>query len=295
MSGSHTLPAVTGGAALDRVWLSRSLLFVPGSRPDRFATAVAAGPGLVILDLEDAVGAADKDSARTDVLTWLLAGNVAMVRINPPGSPWYADDVAMVGEAVVPVMLPKCEHAGQVTDLAASLGDVGIVALIETAAGVLATRDIAAASGVARVAFGAADLGAQLGVDPADTTAMQHARSQLVLASAAAGIPGPIDSPTFDITDEDTWQADAEHAKRLGFTGKLCIHPRQVAATETAFAPTSAELHWAQQVVDAASATSNAVTTAAGAMVDRPVVQRAHRLLNQQGHARSDPEPDATT
>jgi citrate lyase subunit beta/citryl-CoA lyase len=279
---------VTGGAALDRVWLSRSLLFVPGSRPDRFAKAVAAGPGLVILDLEDAVGAADKDSARADVLTWLLAGNLAMVRINPSGTPWYDADVAMVGEAGVPVMLPKCEHAGQITGLAASLADrVGIVALIETAAGVLNAQQIAVSRGVARLAFGSIDLGAQLGVDPADTTAMLAARSHLVLASAAAGIPGPIDSPTLDLTDETTWRSDADHAKRLGFTGKLCIHPRQVTATEEAFAPTKAELHWAQQVVDSASATQNAVMTVAGTMVDPPVLERARHLLSQR--------PDATT
>jgi citrate lyase subunit beta / citryl-CoA lyase len=287
---------VTGGAALDRVWLSVSLLFVPGSRPDRFAKAVAAGPGLVILDLEDAVGAADRDSARADVLTWLLAGNLAMVRINPPGTAWYDDDVAMVGEAGVPVMLPKCEHAGQITDLATALGDgVGIVALVETAAGVLNAREIAASPGVARIAFGSIDLGAQLGVDPADTTAMLAARSHLVLASAAAGIPGPIDSPTLDLTDEATWRSDAAHAKRLGFTAKLCIHPRQVAATEEAFAPTKAELHWAQQIVDSASATQSAVTTVVGTMVDAPVVDRARRLLSQQRDARSDSEPQAGT
>jgi citrate lyase subunit beta / citryl-CoA lyase len=288
MSRSHTLPAVTGGAALDRVWLSRSLLFVPGSRPDRFAKAVAAGPGLVILDLEDAVGAAGKDSARADVLTWLLAGNHAIVRVNPPGSPWYDADVAMVAEAGAPVMLPKCEHAGQVADLAASLGDgVGIVALIETAAGILNAVQIAASPGVARVAFGSIDLGAQLGVDPADTTAMQPARSHLVLASAAAGIPGPIDSPTLDLNDETTWRSDAAHAKRLGFTGKLCIHPRQVAATEKAFAPTPKELQWAREVIDSAATTQDAVAAVAGSMVDRPVQERARRLLNQL--------PDATT
>jgi citrate lyase subunit beta / citryl-CoA lyase len=286
MSRSHTLPAVSGGAALDRVWLSRSLLFVPGSRPDRFAKAVAAGPGLLILDLEDAVGAADKDAARADVRTWLQAGNLAMVRINPTSSPWYDDDVAMVAAAGAPVMLPKCEHAGQITDLAAALGDgVGIVALIETAAGVLAARDICAA-GVARVAFGAADLSAQLGVDPADSTAMLAARSQLVLASAAAGIAGPIDSPTFTITDDSSWRADAAHAKRLGYTGKLCIHPRQVEATEETFAPTKQELQWAREVIDSV-ATRGAVTTVAGSMVDAPVVERARRLLNQL--------PDAST
>jgi citrate lyase subunit beta/citryl-CoA lyase len=284
---------VTGGAVLDRVWLSRSLLFVPASRPDRFDKAVAAGPGLVILDLEDAVAAADKPAARDHVQSWLQAGNAAMVRINPPATPGYDDDVAMVSAATVPVMLPKCESARQITDLAASLGDgVPIVALIETAAGVLSAGEICATAGVARVAFGAADLAAQLGVDPADPTAMQHARSVLVLASAAAGIAGPIDSPTFHLNDEATWRSEAQHARTLGFTGKLCIHPRQVSAIEAAFAPTPDELTWAQQVVDNTSATQPAVTTVAGSLVDAPVLERAKRLLAQQNPHRSDPEPD---
>jgi citrate lyase subunit beta/citryl-CoA lyase len=270
---------VSGSAALDRVWLSVSLLFVPGSRPDRFAKAAAAGPGLVILDLEDAVAAADKDAARDHAHTWLRDGNLAMVRINPAGTAWYDGDVAMAREVGCAVMLAKCEDAAQVADLAAALGPgVPIVALIETATGILNAREICAADGVARIAFGSADLAAQLGVDPADTTAMLAARSQLVLASAAAGIAGPIDSPTLDLTDEDSWRSDAAHARRLGFTGKLCIHPRQVPAMGEVFAPTEAELTWARAVLDSAE---NAVTTVAGAMVDAPVVERARRLLSR--------------
>jgi citrate lyase subunit beta / citryl-CoA lyase len=276
---SHTVPAVSGSAALDRVWLSASLLFVPGSRPDRFAKAAAANPGLVILDLEDAVAAADKDAAREHAHTWLRDGNLAMVRINPAGTAWYDGDVAMARDVSCPVMLAKCEDAAQVADLAARIGPaVPIVALIETATGILNAREICSANGVARIAFGSIDLAAQLGVDPTDTTAMLAARSQLVLASAAAGIAGPVDSPTLDFTDEDSWRSDAAHARRLGFTGKLCIHPRQVPAMDEVFAPTEAELTWARAVLDAAD---NAVTTVAGAMVDAPVVERARRLLSR--------------
>jgi citrate lyase subunit beta / citryl-CoA lyase len=268
---------VTGGAALDRVWLSVSLLFVPGSRPDRFGKAAAANPGIVILDLEDAVAAADKDAARTNVASWLNDGNVAIVRINAVGTAWYDADAAMVREIGCPVMLAKCEDRAQVATLAGAVGrDVPIVPLIETATGILNAREICSADGVTRVAFGSIDLAARLGVDPADATAMLAARSQLVLASAAAGIAGPVDSPTLDLTDESSWRDDAAHARRLGFTAKLCIHPRQVSAVETAFAPTPAELSWARDVVDSAP---DAVTTVAGSMVDPPVVERARRLL----------------
>jgi citrate lyase subunit beta/citryl-CoA lyase len=270
---------VSGSAALDRVWLSVSLLFVPGSRPDRFAKAAAANPGMVILDLEDAVAAVDKDAARDHACTWLGAGNPAMVRVNAAGTAWYDADVAMAREAGCAVMLAKCEGSAQIADLAGTLGPaVPIVPLIETATGVLNAREICSAEGVTRVAFGSIDLAAQLGVDPGDTTAMLAARSQLVLASAAAGIAGPIDSPTLDLTHEDTWRSDAAHARRLGFTAKLCIHPRQLPAVEAAFAPTEAELTWAREVVDSAD---NAVTTVAGAMVDPPVVERARRLLSR--------------
>jgi citrate lyase subunit beta/citryl-CoA lyase len=268
---------VSGSAALDRVWLSVSLLFVPGSRPDRFAKAAAAGPDLVILDLEDAVAPADKDTARDHACRWLAAGNLAMVRINAAGTAWYDDDVAMVREAGCPVMLAKCESATQVADLAVALAaGVPVVPLVETATGILDAREICAADGVARVGFGSIDLATALGVDPADPTAMLAARSQLVLASAAAGIAGPVDSPTLDVTDEDSWRSDAEHARRLGFTAKLCVHPRQLAAVQDAFAPTTAELGWARAVLES---DGDAVTTVAGSMVDPPVVERARRLL----------------
>jgi citrate lyase subunit beta/citryl-CoA lyase len=275
---------VTGGGVLDRVSLARSLLFVPGSRPDRFASAAAADPGLVILDLEDAVAATDKDVARANVRSWLRAGNVAMVRVNAAGTAWYAEDVAAIQDLDCAVMLPKCEHPDQVAGLHAALGGaVPIVALIETAQGVLDARGICAAAGIARMAFGSADLAAQLGVDPADTNAMQHARSHLVLAAAAAGIAGPVDSPSFDLTDETIWRAEAAHARGLGFTAKLCIHPRQVPVIDASFAPTEAELTWARAVLDSADDPVNgAVTTVGGSMIDAPVVARARRLLSRQ-------------
>lgn len=253
-----------------------SLLFVPGHRPDRFAKAAAAGAGAIILDLEDAVAPGDKEAARAHVVEWLAGGGAGIVRINPPGTPWHADDVVAVSGA--PVMLPKAETADHVADVAAALGpDPQIIPLIETAAGVLGAVAVLEAPGVVRAAFGSIDLSAQLGIDPNDLQACLFARSQLVLASAAAGVAGPIDSVTVDVADDARLEADTRHGASLGFTAKMCIHPRQLEVVHTAFRPTEEELIWARRVLEAAG--DGAVTTLDGKMIDKPVVDRARRTL----------------
>jgi citrate lyase subunit beta / citryl-CoA lyase len=252
-----------------------SLLFVPGHRPDRFAKAAAAGAGAIVLDLEDAVAPADKDSARAHVTAWLADGGAGIVRINPPGTPWYAADLKAV--AGHPVMLPKAETAEQV----AGLGSAAVLPLIESAAGMLAAAQILAAPGVVRAAFGSIDLSVGLGVDPDDPTALLFARSQLVLASAAAGVAGPVDGVTTDVTDDERLAADARRAAALGFTGKLCIHPRQLAAVHAAFRPSDDELGWARRVVEAFA--DAGVATLDGKMIDKPVVDRARRMLARVG------------
>jgi citrate lyase subunit beta/citryl-CoA lyase len=258
-----------------------SLLFVPGHRPDRFAKAAASGAGAIILDLEDAVAPDAKDQAREDVLAWLSKENdgLAVVRINAPGTQWYDDDVdAVAALPGVAVMLPKAESHDDVFELVAALGEfAAVLPLIETGAGVLSAREILAVPGVLRAAFGSIDLSAQLGVDPTDAQAMLFARSRLVLASAAAGVAGPIDGVNTDITDDDALARDSRHAVTLGFTGKLCIHPRQLDAVHTAFRPTDDELAWARKVLDAAG--DGAVTVLDGKMIDKPVVDRARRIL----------------
>jgi citrate lyase subunit beta/citryl-CoA lyase len=259
-----------------------SLLFVPGHRPDRFAKAADAGAGAIILDLEDAVAPEDKDTAREHVAAWLATGGGGVVRINAPGTPWYADDLEAV--AGHPVMLPKTETPEQVAEVAAALGaDPAVIPLIETAAGILNAARILTAPGVVRAAFGSIDLSAGLGVHPDDTTALLFARSQLVLASAAAGVGGPVDGVTTDVTDEERLAADARHGAALGFTGKMCIHPRQLAVVHEVFRPTDAELTWARRVVEAFSGAG--AGTLDGKMIDKPVVDRARRLLARVGEA----------
>lgn len=258
-----------------------SLLFVPGHRPDRFAKAAAAGAGAIILDLEDAVAPEAKDSAREHVVAWLTKERVglAVVRINAPGTPWYDDDLEAIASIEgTAVMLPKAETHDDVYELVAVLGEfAAVLPLIETAAGVLGAREILSVPGVLRPAFGSIDLSAQLGVDPTDAQAMLFTRSRLVLAAAAAGVAGPLDGVNTDLSDDDALARDSRHAAALGFTGKMCIHPRQLEAVHAAFSPTDEEVAWARKVLDAAG--DGAVTVLDGKMIDKPVVDRARRIL----------------
>ena len=251
-----------------------SLLFVPGDRPDRFGKAAASGAGVVIVDLEDAVATADKDRARDHAADWLSGGNRAVVRINPPGTPWSEADIAMAAEYACPVMIPKAESRAVVADVASQVTGP-LILLVETALGVEQASQLCATSSVVRAAFGNLDLSTALGIDPTDRTALLHSRSRLVIASAAAGIAPPIDGVTTDIRNGAVLRADIEHARRLGFTGKLCIHPAQLAAVDKGFRPSPQEEQWARTVLDA----GESATTVGGQMVDKPVLERARRIL----------------
>jgi len=258
---------------------ARSLLFVPGSRPDRFAKAAASGADLVIIDLEDAVAPQDKEEARENAAAWLARGNAAVVRINAPGTPWHDADLSAAAAALAPVMVPKAEDAAVFSDLARRAADCPLIPLIETATGVERAAEICAVPGTVRAAFGNVDLAGQLGVAPDDHIALGYARSRLVSASAAAGIAAPIDGVTTAIRDADALAADLAHARRLGFTAKLCVHPGQVEQVGVAFAPTEEERRWARAVLDA----QQSLAVVDGQMVDRPVIERARRILATDG------------
>lgn len=250
---------------------------MPGDRPERFDKAAASGADLVVLDLEDAVAPDAKSAARQNAVAW-LASHPCGVRINASGTEWFADDVEAVSGHACVVMVAKAESPkvlGEVADLLAP--GSALLALVETAAGVAAATSVASAPGVGRLAFGSYDLAAELGVSPDDRDAMAWSRGALVIASATAGIPAPIDGVTGDIRDDARLRSDVEAAARIGFSGKLCIHPRQVPVVHEALAPSEEELAWAQAVV--ASAAGGGVTVVDGRMVDKPVVDRARRLL----------------
>ncbi|MGW3471284.1 HpcH/HpaI aldolase/citrate lyase family protein [Saccharopolyspora sp. NPDC000995] len=263
----------------DTIAAARTLLFVPGYRPDRFDKAAGSGADLVVLDLEDAVAPDQKDTAREHARTWLAAGNRAVVRINPARTPWHDQDLTAVSGLATALMVPKAESADQIGAVAARAPRAGIIPLIETAAGVTRAVAVCSAAAVVRPAFGSVDLAAQLGIDHCSHEALRHARSALVLAAATAGCGAPIDGVTTALDDEAALQADLDHSVTLGFTGKLCVHPRQVEHANTAFTPSDGELRWAQRVL--AAGADGAVASLDGQMIDRPVLLRAEAIVRR--------------
>ncbi|MBW9122324.1 CoA ester lyase [Microbacterium trichothecenolyticum] len=263
-----------------------SALFVPGNKPALFDKAAASGAHAVIADLEDAVAPAERSAARTAVKAAVLAGQPLAVRINAPGAPDHALDLALLaemraaGSVPVAVVLAKTEEAADVADvIRASGAGTQVIALIETARGIVNAPYIAQADGLARIAFGALDYA--LDIDAEGDTALLFARSTLVVASRAAGLPAPLDSPTANFRDLEAVQSEAAEARRLGFGGKLCIHPAQVRPVHTVFQPTESEITRARRVVAAAEAADGGVVQVDGEMVDTPVVDAARRILQR--------------
>jgi len=250
-------------------------LFVPANRPDRFQKAAASTAEAVILDLEDAVPAAEKDQARARLQTGFTEKPV-IVRINGPATPWHDADVeALRGLRPAAIMLPKAEQAREIERLTAALaGRFPILALIETARGLANARALAALDGIARLVFGSIDYCADLGCAHTHEILMP-VRSELVLASKLAGIAAPIDGVTARLDDPAVAFKDAAHARDLGMTGKLCIHPGQVEAVRRAFMPSAMDIDWAERVL----AAGEGAVTVDGAMVDEPVRIRARAIL----------------
>lgn len=258
-----------------------TMLFVPGNRPDRFDKAHATGADVVLLDLEDAVPRDDKESARGHVRQYLAGGGGGVIRVNAVGTPWHEEDQILAAEAGCPVMLPKAEDPAEITAVLAALApNSGVIALIETARGVLAAAEVCAVPGVVRVALGNADLAAELGVDPSDYASLVLARQHLVLAAAASRIAPPVDGVTTAVGDELEVLADARRGASLGFSGKLCFHPSQVDPVRAAFRPGADALEWARKVVDTPGDGARVVD---GRMIDEPLVRRARALLARAG------------
>lgn len=253
-----------------------TLLFVPGDRPDRFERALRSGADVVVCDLEDAVAVDAKETARDHVRDAAAAGARVAVRVNAVGTAWHEADVAMAVEHRLSLVLPKADRAAVAALAELDLGGTEVLALVETARGLLDAADVAAAPSVRRLALGHLDLATDLGVAPDVLTVMDHARTTLVVASSAAGVVGPVDGVTPQLRDAERLADDLTRAERLGMRGKLCIHPDQVAAATDRFAPSPQELAWASSVVTAERA---GVAVVDGQMVDAPVLARARQVL----------------
>ena len=255
----------------------RSYLFVPGNRPDRYEKALTTRAHAVIVDLEDAVAPAEKDRARASLVGWLSAARPVLVRVNAPASEWFADDVAAcASDAVSGIVLPKAERAEDVERVVAACGRRPVFPLVETARGMWNALAVAQAPGVRSLMFGSLDFEADLGSTDDD---LLYARSRLALASRVAGIEPPVDGVTQAVGDRDLLRRDCLRARRLGFGGKLCIHPSQVDIVNESFAPSAEELDWARRVVDAFATTGGNAALLDGKMIDRPVLLKAQAIL----------------
>jgi len=265
----------------------RSYLYVPGHRDDMLARAAGRGADALILDLEDAVPAAAKEQARAAVVAYLSqrdpAGPEVWVRIN--GGELLDDDVRAIAPAAPDgVSLPKVSSPGDLARLDVLLGDarVKVSALIETAAGVLAAPAIARAPRVVRLALGEADLGAELGITPSDDEReLWHVRSQIVLASAAAGIEPPVGPVSPDFSDLDAYRRSSESLRRMGFGARAAIHPAQVGVVNEVFTPTAAAIEAARRLLERFESNGGGVfVDDQGRMVDAAVVRAARRTLS---------------
>lgn len=258
-------------------------LFVPGDRPERFAKAAGSGADAVILDLEDAVAPADKDHAREQVCRWLTDSGTGWVRVNAAPTTWHAADVTALTPCpgLLGLVVPKAEDPQQLAEIGSRLpARAGLVALVESALGVHRAVDLARCAAVDRLAFGSIDFAGDIGAD-GSWESLLHARSALVLASRVGGLAPPVDGVTTAIGDPQRLVADVAAARGLGFTGKLCIHPGQVEPVRDGFAPSADEVAWAGRVLAAVGDSEGAVAVD-GAMVDRPVVERAKAILRRR-------------
>jgi len=270
----------------------RSVLFSPGDDPEKLRKASGFDADVVVFDLEDAVVPDAKPAARETVRDALAdvvpADPEVCVRVNPVGR-GAAEDVAVALAETVPdsVMLPKTGDAEDVAGLAGLLADAGIdcpiLALVESAAGVLHAEAIAAHDATDALVFGAEDLAGDVGATrTAEGGELDHARQHVVLAARAAGI-SPIDTHYPNYTDEAGLRAEAERALELGYDGKLAVHPAQATTLNDVFTPTPERLAWARRLLEASEEADGGVFVLDGEMIDAPQVRQAEWVLARAG------------
>ncbi|WP_091466402.1 HpcH/HpaI aldolase/citrate lyase family protein [Paenarthrobacter nitroguajacolicus] len=268
-----------------------ALLFCPADRPERFGKA-ADRSDAVILDLEDAVAPADKPGAREAILkqagTGGLEPNRTIVRVNPVGTPEFDLDLeALARTPYRTVMLAKAETAEQLR----SLEGYQVIALCETAAGIVNASAIAAEPNVVGLMWGAEDLLASLGGlssrndDGGYQAVALHSRSAVLLAAKAAGKEA-VDSVYVNIPDLEGLLAESRDAISSGFGAKACIHPNQVAVVREAYAPTPEVIAQATELLEAAASAGTGVFQFKGKMIDGPILKHAEATLRRAGHPR---------
>ncbi|MBI4540198.1 MAG: CoA ester lyase [Gemmatimonadetes bacterium] len=286
------------------VYLRRSILFFPATRPDRFEKAVATGADAVCVDLEDAVAPDAKDEGRAAALALLerlaatrqapdpgfavdpslLRRVEVILRINDPESAvGRADLDALLAAGARPdsMMVPKVrapEEVRRVGDSVARRGaHLPLSPLIETVQGLASVEAIAALPGISALVLGGVDLSAELGC-AMDWDALLYARSRVVHAAALASIDA-IDMPYLDVSSPEGLEREARGAARVGFRGKVAIHPSQIPVIHAAFSPAAQEIQRARRIIEAYEQNRGGVLLVDGKLVERPVILAAQRTL----------------
>lgn len=244
---------------------------------------------MTILDLENAVSEEDKVTARANIADWLSSDSPdhpVYVRINALSTSWFEADLTAVARPdLTGVLLPKAERPSDIEAVASRLtSGVSVVLIVETALGLWNVGEVAASSQVERIAFGSLDLQLDLGIEYSSEELL-YARSRLVTASRTMRIPPPIDGVTVSLDDPESLAAEVNRARRFGFGGKLCIHPKQVAEVNKGFEPTEAEIKWAKHVLETIETSNGGAIQLDGEMIDCPVVDKAQEILSRAAHA----------
>jgi len=265
--------------------IPRSYLFVPGNRPDRFAKAFAAGADAVIIDLEDAVPPTQKSEARKNAAAWLSQGKATLLRINGVTTEWSREDLEICAlRGVAGVLLPKAERVEDLGILREKANaSAEILPLIETAVGFWNAIELARAARVQRLIFGEIDFQLDLGIQGTGEELL-HFQSHLVLVSRLAGIQPPVAGINTAIDDLESLRADTLRSRRLGFGAKLLIHPKQIAIVHECFRPSTEEIAWAKQVLEAAAKSQGAAVAMQGQLVDKPIIAKAESILSEAEH-----------
>lgn len=260
-----------------------ALLFCPADRPERFAKAANVAD-MVILDLEDGVAPADKPAARDNLMRSTLDPDRTIVRINPAKTPDHVQDLALLTRTPYRViMLAKAEHPDDVRRISAALGGADVIALCETARGVVNADDLAAEAATGALMWGAEDLIVSLGgrssrrADARYRDVARYARSRVLLAAGARG-KAAIDAVHLNITDLEGLRAEADDAADSGFAASACIHTSQVEPIRLAYQPHPVELNAARALLAAAEGQPG-VFAFEGRMVDEPILRQARRIL----------------
>lgn len=258
----------------------RSYLFVPGNRPDRFDKACSSGADVVIIDLEDAVAADEKATAREHISTWLESGGQAYIRINGVDTSNFVEDCRLLSlPGLQGVMLPEAQSVVAVRSLAAKMpAGLAFVLLIENAQGMYRAAELAQVEGVSRLAFGSVDY--KLDCHIPDEEGLIMARQTLVLASAVGRLSSPIESVTIDLDDAAVLAHEAEQARKFGFGAKLCIHPRQVEVVNRIYSPSAHEIQRAQRILAAVEQFGNLnAARLDGQLLEKPIIEWARRIV----------------